>query len=61
MGDDDESLATLDSGGCVDGVTLVLLNSERFTGKGRLIDLEICVVGDDTTIGRDNGTLFSSD
>jgi len=57
MGDDDESLATLDSGGCVDSVALVLLDGERFAGKGRLINLEICVLGDNTAIGRDDSTL----
>ncbi len=39
VGNDDEGLATLDRGGCIDSVTLVLLDSERFTGKSRLIDL----------------------
>ena len=57
MGDDDESLTTLDSRGCVDSIALVLLDSEGFTGQSRLVNLEVCVLGDDTAVSGDDGTL----
>jgi hypothetical protein len=56
--DDDESLTTLDSGGSVDNIALVLIGSKRFTGDGGLIDLEESVFGDNATVGGDDGTFF---
>jgi hypothetical protein len=56
--DNHESLASFDSGGSITIVTLVLINGERFSGNGRLINLDESVLGDDATIGRDNGTFL---
>jgi hypothetical protein len=56
--DNHESLTTLDGRRSVHGVTLVLVNSKGFTSDGGLIDLEESVFGNDTTVGRDNGTVF---
>ena len=56
-GNDNESLATLDSGRCIDSVALMFVDGERLSGDGRLINLEICVFGNDTTIGGDDGAL----
>ena len=57
-GDDDESLTTLDSGGSVADIALVLVDGERLAGDGRLIDLEESVFGDNATVGGDDGTLL---
>ena len=37
----------------------MLVDSQRLAGDGRLIDLEECIVGDNTTVGRDDGTLLN--
>jgi hypothetical protein len=57
--DDDESLATLDSRGSIALVALVLVDSERLASDGRLINLEESVLGNDTAIGGDDGTLLN--
>jgi len=57
-GDDHEGLATLDGGGRVAGVAIVLVDSKRLAGDGGLIDLEVGVFGDDAAVGGDNGTFF---
>lgn len=57
-GNNHEGLTTLDGGRSIALVALVLVNSKRFTGDGRLINLEIGILGDDTSIGRDDGTLL---
>lgn len=56
---DDEGLATLDGGRSIALVTLVLVDSERFTGDGGLIDLEIGILGDDATISGDDCTFLN--
>lgn len=57
-GDDHEGLTTLDGGGSVAVVHLVLVDSKGFTGKSGLIDLEESLFGDDTAISGDDGTLL---
>ena len=57
--DDDESLATLDGGGGIALVTLVLVDGEGLAGDGGLIDLEIGIVGDDAAVGGDDGALLN--
>jgi len=54
---DQEGLTTLYTRRRVTLVTLVLVNSEGFTGDGGLIDLEEGIVGDNATVGWDDGTL----
>ena len=56
-GDDDKGLTTLDSGGSEAVVALVLVDSERLTSDGGLVDLEEGILGDDAAISGDNGTL----
>ncbi|CAH0059372.1 unnamed protein product [Clonostachys solani] len=56
---DDEGLTTLDSGGREALITLVLVDSERFTSKSGLIDLEEGTLGDDATVSGDNGTIIN--
>jgi hypothetical protein len=58
-GDDKEGLTTLDTGRSIALVTLVLVDGERFTSDGRLIDLKEGILGDDATIGGDNGTFLN--
>jgi hypothetical protein len=58
-GDDQEGLTTLDSRGSIALVALVLVDSERLTRDGRLVDLEEGIVGNDATIGGDDGTLLN--
>jgi hypothetical protein len=57
--DDHEGLTTLDGGGCVTGVAIVLVDSERLAGDGGLIDLEVGIFGDNATVGGDDGTFFN--
>ncbi|CAI6098591.1 unnamed protein product [Clonostachys chloroleuca] len=57
--DDNEGLTTLDSGGRKALITVVLVDSERFTSKSGLIDLEEGTLGDDATISGDNGTIIN--
>ena len=57
-GNDHESFTTLDSGGGITVITLMLVDGERFSCNGRLVDLNESVFGDDTTVGRNNGTFF---
>jgi hypothetical protein len=57
--DDDEGLTTLDSRGREALITVVLVDSERFTSKSGLIDLEEGALGDDTTVSGDNGTIIN--
>ena len=56
---DEESLTTLDSGGSVAVVTLVLVDGERLTGDGGLINLEESIFSDDATISGNDGTLLN--
>jgi hypothetical protein len=56
--DDNEGLTTLDTGRSIALVTLVLVDGKRFTSDGGLIDLKEGILGDDATIGRDNGTFL---
>jgi hypothetical protein len=56
---DNESLASLDSGGSIAVVTSVLVDSERLASDGRLIDLNEAALGNETTISRDDGSLFN--
>jgi hypothetical protein len=58
--DDHKGLTTLDTGRRVTLVTLVLVDSKRFTSDGRLIDLEESIFGHNATISGDNSTLFWS-
>lgn len=58
-GDDHEGLTTLDTGGGVALVALVLVDGERLTGDGRLVDLEESIFGNDTAISGDDGTLLN--
>jgi hypothetical protein len=37
----------------------MFIDGEGFSGNGRLIDLDESVLGDNTTIGRDNSTFFN--
>jgi hypothetical protein len=57
-GDDDEGLTTLDSGRGEALVTLMLVDGERLTGKGGLIDLEESIFGNNATVGGDDSTLL---
>jgi len=56
---DNESLTSLDSGGSIAVVTSVLVDSERLASDGRLIDLNEAALGNETTISRDDGSLFN--
>jgi hypothetical protein len=56
--DDNKGLTTLDTGRSIALVTLVLVDGKRFTSDGGLIDLKEGILGDDATIGRDNGTFL---
>ncbi|CAH0001869.1 unnamed protein product [Clonostachys byssicola] len=56
---DDEGLTTLDGGGRETLITVVLVDSERFTSKSGLIDLEEGTLGDDATVSGDNGTIIN--
>lgn len=55
--DDNESLTTLDGRRCINRVPLMLVDGQGLSRDGRLINLEIRVFGDDTTVGGDDGTL----
>lgn len=57
--DDEEGLATLDSRGSIALVALVLVDSERLASDGGLINLEIGIVGDNATVGGNDGTLLN--
>ncbi|VUC35121.1 unnamed protein product [Clonostachys rosea] len=57
--DDDEGLTTLDSGGREALITVVLVDSERFTSKSGLIDLEEGTLGDDATVSGNDGTIIN--
>lgn len=57
--DNHESLSTLDSGRSIAVVALVLIDSQRLTSDGRLINLDEATLGDEATIGRDDGTLLN--
>ena len=57
--DNHEGFTTLDSRGSIASITLVLVDSKRFTGDCGLIDLDECIFGDDTAVGRNNGTFFN--
>ena len=59
VSDDDERLTTLDGRGSEALVSLVLLDSERFTGKSGLIDLKVGILGDDAPVSRNDSTLSS--
>ena len=56
--DNHESLTTLDGRGCITSVSLMFIDGKRFSGDGRLIDLDERVLGDDTPIGGNNCTFF---
>lgn len=58
-GDDNEGLTTLDTGRSIALVTLVLVDGKRFTSDGRLIDLKEGILGDDATIGGNDGTFLN--
>lgn len=58
-GNDDESLTSLDSGGSIAVITSVLVDSERLASNGRLINLDEAALGNETTISRDDGSLFN--
>jgi len=57
-GNNHESFTTLDSGGGITVVSLMLVDGKGFSGNGRLIDLDESVFGDDTTVGGNDGTFF---
>lgn len=57
---DHESLTTLDGRRRVTLVALVLVDSERFTGNGRLINLEERVIGNNATVSRNDSSLNKS-
>ena len=59
--DNHESFTTLDSGRSITSITFVLIDGKRLAGNGRLIDLDESVLGDNSTVGRDNGTFFDLD
>lgn len=56
-GDDHEGLTTLDGGGSVAVVSLVLVDSERLSGDGRLVNLEESVFGHNAAISRNDSSL----
>src|SRR5271170_215030 len=56
--DNHESFTTLNRRGSITGVSFVFIDVKRFSGDGRLIHLDECVLGDDTTVRRNNGTFF---
>jgi hypothetical protein len=56
--DNHESFTTFDSRGGITSVSFVFINGKRFSGDGRLIDLDESVFGDDTTVRRNNCTFF---
>jgi hypothetical protein len=55
---DNESLTTLDSGRSVTVITVVLVDSERLSGDGRLVNLAEAALGDETTISWNDRTFF---
>ncbi len=57
-GNNNKGLTTLDTGRSIALVTLVLVDCERLASDGRLIDLEECVIGNNTTVRGNNGTLI---
>lgn len=58
-GDDDESLTTLDSGRSVTVVTMVLVDGERLSSDSGLIDLAEASLGNETTIGGNDGSFLN--
>jgi hypothetical protein len=56
-GNDDEGLTTLDGGRSKAVVALVLVDSERLTSDGGLINLEESILSDDATISGNDSTL----
>lgn len=56
--DDYEGLAALDTGRRVALVTLMFVDCKGFTSDGGLIDLEEGIIGNDATIGWNNGALL---
>lgn len=59
--DNHESFATFDSGRSITSIAFVLIDGKRFSSNGRLIDLDESVLGDDTTVGGNNGSFFDLD
>ncbi|ROW06561.1 hypothetical protein VMCG_04318 [Cytospora schulzeri] len=57
--DNDEGLTTLDSGGSETLVTLVLVDSQRLTSDGGLVNLQEGILGDNATISGDDGTILN--
>lgn len=55
---DNEGLTTLDSGRSVTVVTMVLVDSERLSSDGGLINLAEAALGNETTISRNDRSLF---
>ena len=56
-----ESLTTLNSGGSITSIAFVFIDGERFSGDGRLIDLDESILSDDATVCGDDGTFFNLD
>lgn len=55
---DNEGLTTLDSGRSVTVVTMVLVDGERLSSDGGLINLAEAALSDETAISRDNRAFF---
>jgi hypothetical protein len=58
-GDDNKGLTTLDGGGSVALVALVLVDSERLTSDGGLINLQEGILGNDATVGGNDSALLN--
>jgi hypothetical protein len=58
-GNDHEGFTTLNSGGLVAGISIVLVNSEGLASDGGLIDLEEGVFSNDAAVGGNDGTFFN--
>lgn len=59
--DNHECFTTLDGRGSITRVSLVLIDGKRFSSDGGLIDLDVGVLGDDATVGRNDCTFFDLD
>ncbi|KUI57714.1 hypothetical protein VP1G_10929 [Cytospora mali] len=58
-GNNDEGLTTLDSGGSEALVALVLVDSQRLTSDGGLVNLQESILGDNATISGNDRTVLN--
>ena len=60
MRDDNEGLTALDGTRGKALVAFVLLNSKRFAGKRRLVNLEVGILGHDAAVSGNDRTLHKT-